>query len=252
MKLRCLAFILFLAPLIGTAADENPYLAAGVPATDRAWLGQDYLDTFEAISTGKAPLPMLNDPQGKLVLQRLTNEENFGLHRNKSLPTAQRLSDFAKLQQALNSIFKLYIVEANKGKKVNAEAAIMMAFTMKNFALSIDLANEFLVTVPKDQMNEARSQGVRQMYGGLMISFSGAETSLGETKFYTPADLTLILQAMRSTFPTMLQAFTPDYKLEMKGKLTNRKAQFSGEDLAALEEMIKILDTQPESEKPSK
>lgn len=245
MKLCWLAFIFFVSLLTGTSADENPFIAAGIPASDRAWIGKDYADAFEAIHKGKSALPMLEDPQGNRVFLRLINEENFGLHKNKTLPVTQRLGDFLQLQQGFNSILKAYLAEANKGKKLHAEMAAGTAFTLHIAALGVELANEFLATIPKDETYQIRVDGMRKANGGLIISFSAVETSLGETKFYSPDDIALILQAMHTTLPTLLSAFTPDYKLELTKKLTERKTQFTGKDLSALEDMIKILGSKP-------
>ncbi|WP_367870223.1 hypothetical protein [Luteolibacter sp. Populi] len=240
MNCLVLFLILFFA-ISGSHAAENPFIAGGVPASDREWIGKDYAATFQAFETGTAPLPVLEDPLGKRVIQRLTNEENFGLHKNKNLPLAQRLGDYLEMQKSLASIFKLYIAPAGEEKNLHAEQAVLMGFNLRVAALGVDLVNEFIPTIPKDDKYEIRMEGLKQMYGGLTTSFSGAESALGETKIFSENDFAVILGAMRSTLPTLKQAFTPEYQLELEKKLSDRKEHSKGESLAALEEMIKVL-----------
>lgn len=241
MKCLFLAIVLFLAQILGSGAEENPFIAGGVPASDRDWTGKDYDAAVQAIQAGKAPLPVLDDPMGKQVFQRLINESNFGIYRNKSLPIGNRLGDYLQMQQSVNSIFKLYMARAGKGRNLHAEQAASAGFSLRVAALGVDLINEFVPTLPKDDTYEYRIQALKEAYGGLTTTFAASESTLGETKAFTAGDLSLILQAMRATLPTLKQAFSEEFKSELEKKLADRKGQFKGEDLAALDEMIKVL-----------
>ena len=247
MRTLFLSAALFFAQISGAVADDNPFIAGGVPASDREWNGGDYVATFQTIQTRKVPLPLLEDKFGKQIIDRLTNTKNFALNKNKGLPLNQRLGDYLQIQQGLNSILKVYVTQANQGKDLHRESAAILAFSLRVAALGVELVNEFIPTIPKDDKYEVRMQGLKQMYAGLTTSFAGAVTSLSETKFYSDDDLTIILTAMHATLPILKQGFTPDYKGELQVRLARYKKQFEGDDLKFVEGMIKTLKTEQDA-----
>lgn len=224
------------------SADEAKLIEAGIPAFSREWTGDDYVRVAEILTSGKVSLPQLSSDEGKSFLKRLTSTENFSLHRNQTLPLGVRMEDTMKVIGGTNQIIKRYAAAAGRGQNVHAEIAQMMAFAIRTAAIAIQLIDEFMLTVPKDDSYEVRLSGLKQMNRGMMQVFTGAEISLSETKFYSPEDLSLLLEAMAEVMPVAKKAFPTDFRLEFRKKLESRQKAFSGEkDTQNLEKLIKEL-----------
>jgi hypothetical protein len=213
---------------------------AGMPALSREWSGADYQRAAEVLASGKVPLPTLATPEGRAFFKRLTSPENLSFAANTSVPISVRMGDFSgSLMTGVKTILMQYLTAANKGARVHTEVAMQMSFMLHLAAAGIKLTDEFIPTIPKDDKYEIRLGGLKKMYGGMTTIFVGAETSLGENTFYSPEDLSLLLQAMSEVLPTMKTAFPPDFGIELRKKLEKRKAAFPGEkDRQILQKMI--------------
>jgi hypothetical protein len=221
------------------AARGQALVEAGVPALSREWSVADYQQAATVLASGKVPLPTLADPEGRAFLKRLTSTDNLSFARNKTLPVAARLEDFGKMMIAPNQILKQYLAAANKGAQLHAEIALQMSFVLHIAEEGVLLAEEFIPTIPKDNKYKIRLDGLKKMNSGLTSIFVGAESSLGENTFYSQEDLSLLLQAMADTLPTVKRAFPPDYKIEFRKKLEARLPSFPAEqDTANLKKMI--------------
>ena len=224
--------------------DGTAFVEAGIPALSRDWSGDDYAQVAQVLAAGRLPLPRLTDEQGRLFLQRLTSKENLSFYRNHSLPIQQRMEGFFKLMGGANAIAKQYMAAANKGLDVHREIAQQLAFLLRATAVTVQLIDEFLPTVPKDEKYPVRMAGLKQTYSGLTTAFVGAETSLSETRFYSPDDLTALLDAMSETLPTVKKVFSPDYKRELRKKLESHRAAFlRAEDTKNIQKMIDELQS---------
>src|SRR5262245_11683277 len=95
-------------------ADSDPYLEAGVPATNRVWSGPDYARTAEVLASGSVGLPMYEDAAGKAVLDRLTSFENFALAKNTTIDVVARINDTNQMLTGANSLLKQYLAVANR------------------------------------------------------------------------------------------------------------------------------------------
>ena len=197
---------------------------------DREWRGSDYQLAAGAFTAGKVGLPRFSDKQGRTLLERLTATGNFAFYRDKTLPLAMRMEDFLKLQEAANSISKLYLGSAIKGEDVHKEMGRMMAFSLYTAALGIELVDEFIPTIPRDDKYDTRMDGVKRMRSGLTTMFVGAETSLFDRKFYSSDDLSTLLEAMASTLPHFKGAFSTEYRIELQKKLESHESDFKNAD----------------------
>jgi hypothetical protein len=222
---------------------SNRYLEAGIPAVSRAWSGPDYERAVEILSSGKIGLPRFADPQGAALLRRMTSTENFTLHRDKKVPMQMRMEDYLKMYQGAASLLKLYYSEpAIGGIAPHQELAAFLAFLLHGSALGIELTDEFLPTIQKDDRYEVRMAGLKQMNSGMTTVFVGAEQTLGDSKTFSADDLSVILRAMESTLPRVKKAFPEDVRVELRKKLEEDKARFTGqEDLQRLNAMIREL-----------
>ena len=215
---------------------------AGIPALSREWTGEDYLQVSKVLAQGRLPLPRVADETGRRFIQRLTDIENLSLFQNRTLPLQNRMPNFLSLMQAAGAISKQYLAASNQGIEVHEELALQQAFELRVAATGMELMEEFVPTIPKDEKYEVRMAGVKQAISGLTSMYVGAEMSLSETRLYTPADLTVLLKAMAETLPVVQKAFSADYRLELRRKMEAHQAAFPGaEDAKMLQQIIAAL-----------
>ncbi len=224
-------------------ATLSPYTAAGIPAVTREWTGADYTQAFRVLSAGSVTLPRFSDRHGTVLLDRITSTDNFSFHRNRSLPIQSRLHDHVALLQSVNSLLKLYSVKSvTDTASSKPELASLLAFLLRVSAVGLDLTDEFLPTIPRDDKYATRIDGLKTMKSGLTTMFVGAEVSLTERNGFSPKDRSLLLEAMAATLPTVKRAFASDYKVELQQKLKTDRAKFTGSnDVLRIDAMIREL-----------
>lgn len=243
------SFILAIALLLSAhfaaaamAADSNPFLEAGIPAAGREWGGPDYVRTAEILGAGKVTLPRYSDPKGAALLQRMTSTDNFSLHRNKSIALSVRMEDFLQVQQGANSLLKLYLNATVQGTDYKPEMARLAAFVLHSSALGVDLVEEMLPTLPRDEKYETRMAGLKQMNSGLTTIFVGSEQMLTPRNGFSAEELSVLLEAMARTLPRLKQAFPPEYRIELRKKLEADRVRFKAdEDIRRIDAMIREL-----------
>ena len=240
------AFILFSAQptVFAQATKSDKYVEAGIAAASREWHGSDYARAYQTLASGGVPLPKFSENEGARLLQRMTALENFSFHRNRSIPLQTRFEDFLMLVQGANSVLKLYYAASvNRQEKLNKEMARLAAFMLQAAALEIELVDELIPTIPKDDRYAARMDALRRMYFDLTTVFVGAETTLSERNYYSQADLSAILDAMATTLPRFKKAFAQDYRIELRKKLESHRTKFTDpEDTSKIDRMIQELE----------
>jgi hypothetical protein len=219
------------------------FLEAGIPPIEREWHGTDYKVAAEIFWSQKAPLPHFAHPQGAALLRRMTSRENLSFHRNRSLSASVRLEDYLLLLDGVSSITEAYLTVAKQGRDVPQETAGMVALLLEVGALGMELAEEFIPTVPIDEKYAVRIAGVKKMQAGVAGMFAGAELSLAERKFYQPDDLSTLLEAMAHTLPRLKPALSPDFQIELRRRLEAHYSEFNrSEDRQRIERMLKELE----------
>ena len=239
MRRTVLAIILLFTALLAAAAvaQTNPFLEAGVPATSRLWTGPDYTRAVEVLSAGKIPLPRFVDPQGAAILDRITSTENLSLQRNKDVALSLRLQDFLQVQQGATRLLSLYVNA--KDIDYRPELTRLAAFILHSSAQGVDLAQEFTLTLPKDDTYATRMEGLKQMNDGLTRVFVGTEQMLSERNNLAPDDLSILLEAMATTLPRIKIVFPFDVRIELRKKLEADRARFKKEeDVRRIDRMI--------------
>ena len=218
----------------------SPYVKAGIPAPSRAWTGADYTKAVNVLASGASPLPRFSDSNGAAVLNRMTAVENFDFYRSPSVPLQTRLGDYINFMQGANTLLKLYVYSPrDSAGKTQPEIAALLAYLLRIAAVGLDLADEFMPTVPRDEKYATRVEGVKKMQAGFTMTFAGAELTLTENNSLSAADRSLVLKAMADTLPTLQRAFQPDYKQELRQKLEADREKLSGaEDRRLLDAMI--------------
>lgn len=227
----------------------NRFIEAGVPAPDREWYGREYERVADLILRKKISLPTLSDHDGAAVFQRLISTDNFSLSYNRTISITQRFPDFLTFQQSYNSILKVYANEANSGADLHKEVALLLAHTLRIIVVSLDLAEEYMPTIAHDEKFEIRMDGMSKMKASLPIAYSGVEESLGERKFYSEDDLSMLLTALGETTPKLKTVFTADFVAEARMRFAKRQKEFRKEqDLLLIDSIIKEL--QPSTPRP--
>lgn len=224
----------------GLAGDS--WVSAGGPATDRSWNSEDYKKLLELVVTKKVPLPTFADETGRKILDQACSLENLGLCQNKTLPLAARMLALMDIQTSANGLNKLYMAEAAKGGKVGGEISHLLAFLLQTAAVGIALADEFVLTIPKDETYEVRMNGLAQMLKGMANMFVGCYTSISSDEIYTDADRSLLLAALADTASSFVPILGADTQAEMRIKLTDLRLRFSNEgDRDAIDRILALL-----------
>lgn len=227
---------------IGSANAANRFVEIGIPSPGREWYGSEYSRAAEVFATKTVSVPAFEDPDGRKVIERMVSVENFSLARNLTLPLDQRMEDALTMQGAANSIFKEYIDHANQGKDLHREIAAQIGFSLRLSVVVLDLVDEFLPTIKRDEKYEIRMDGLRGLKMNVETVFSGAEASLGERGYFSEADLSVILTAMADTLPRLNDAFSKDFRVEILRRLQARVPEFPQDpELNALRTMLAEL-----------
>jgi len=233
--------ILF-APSAFGSDDTNIFRKAGIPSPDREWMGFDYTLAAKALASGKVPLPRLSDPEGKKLLDRITSTNNFEFSRNKSLPVQSRITDSDSMMAGVRSILKQYLADAVKGGKVESEMTQLMAFVLHLTAAELDLADEFMAQVPKDEKYQTRAEGRAKMNSGVVTQCVGAANVLANPDQYNSNDRHVILSAMAATSPRLKNAFPQSYVGELKQKLIDARPKITEpENTHEIDSMLRTL-----------
>jgi hypothetical protein len=222
----------------------SPYIEAGIPAVTREWSGADYAQTFRVLSAGSVTLPRFSDRNGAMLLGRITSTDNFSFYQNRSLPIQSRLQDYLTLHKSVNSLAKLYFANpVSDMTSSSLEISSLLAFLLRTSAVGLNLVDEFIPTIPKDNKYANRMNGLKTLKSGLTTVFAGAEVSLTEKNGFSSKDRSHLLEAMAATLPTLKRAFAPDYRLELQQKLrTDREKFINPNDALLIDAMVRELD----------
>lgn len=228
-----------------SAHAANRFVEAGMPSPSREWYGREYTRAAELLANGTAALPTHADADGREILGRVLNAENFSLARNRTVPFVQRMEDFMAMQQAFNALQKRYAAEANRGANLNREVSGFVAYSLRMSTVMIELVDEFLPTIAKDDRYEIRMAGLQRMKRGVEAVFSGAEESLGERSFYTHEDLEGVVDAMVETLPQLNGVFSENFRVELEQRLAQRIREFRSKSVSEKFERMRAVLTKP-------
>jgi hypothetical protein len=241
-KLLLSLAIFFSSQAFAAGPTLEDYLNAGIAAPSRMWVGADYARAAQVFGQGQIALPRYADDAGAKVMGRLVSLDNFHFYRLKSVPIESRFVDYVSLIQGLSSVLNTYVSKIREGERSLSELASLLAFTLHTSALGLDLADEFVPTIPKDNNYAARMAGLKKMHSGIVTIFGGAESVLADDSGVSPADRTLVVNAMATTLPVLKQAFPPDFRIEIRKRLEKSRSilKLAG-DRDAVDRMLKEL-----------
>ncbi|WP_337267480.1 hypothetical protein [Oryzifoliimicrobium ureilyticus] len=189
----------------GISADNQKESAAAFQTLDAA--------ARETRKVGS--MPRLSNADQAKVLSRFWNAESTlgnPPYRATDIPGLMTVGERAAL------VFKSYaLFTAQPGgipdTNVNAaayqgEISRAGAYLLKVFAAELEAATDFFATLPKEQMNDARRNGLRQMRLGIMQEVTGIALMLRSPDL-RPENRRVLLDALTDTAPSIAAATTP-------------------------------------------
>jgi len=187
----------------------DEYIEAGIPAHDRSWSGDDMTraaNILVAIAQKDAShLPRYHGEHSGKAFERLTADENLDLYRNRSLPLEQRLPDALNYMQSANQILKLYLAAFNQNAVGDSELVELSGAQLRVTVVMIELANEFLPTLDKDDPTyPVRMQGLQRMKNGMASTVAGSLQTLTESHAYRTSELKRFAGHLEATLPDIL------------------------------------------------
>jgi hypothetical protein len=213
-----------------------------IPDAGLVWSGRDYEQLAAALEAGAMAPPYLREPRSAPLFRRIVSIENLAALQDRTVPVQRRFGEYLTIQGSANRILKRYLDETNRGQNAHEELAQLMALSLRISAVGVDLIEDFLPTVPKDEKYKVRMEGLQRVKLGVMTQFEGAEVSLAERHLYSPKDLSLILEAMSSTIPSLKRYFSPEFVRKLKPKLeADRRAFKDAKDRRKIDAMIADL-----------
>lgn len=221
----CFLLLLLLVSAFVHAETVSELVAKGCPSPDREWQAKDYKALKELLSKGTMPLPRLESESGGAVLHRLTDTENLSFHHNRKLPIETRFPDLLNLMDGTKSIMMLYIRAANAPEKVERELADLLVFQLAVASTAIELTEEFMPTITKDEKYETRMEGFAKMKSGLATILDGAIDSLSERTVYSDESVAKMARGIREYFPRFASILPETTKAEFRRKIGDLLAE---------------------------
>jgi hypothetical protein len=192
------------------------YVAAGLPAPDRAWGANDY-DTANAalgriVSRDPGALPRLASPRSRAAFLRMVDPTN--LEPPRKAPAGQRGLTLGMLGSGAGKISMLYMRAGSQGEDVSRELLALMSFAVRAMAGALDAFDELW-----DAGRPLNEDGWAHVQHGAAESVAGALTTLTERDFYAAADRAKLADDLGETLPVLVAHLTPLSRTEMMGRL---------------------------------
>jgi hypothetical protein len=236
----CFVFLLLGVAAFVPADTVNDLVAKGCPSPEREWQAKDYATVKELLANATIPLPRTDSESGKVVLRRLVDAGNFAFHRNRELPLEARVKDFLSLMDSTQGIMMLYYRAANSGEKVEKEVADLMVFQLAAASTGIELIDEYLPTIPKDEKYKIRMEGFAKVKKGLTGMLDGAISSLSERTFYSDSSIEKMVQGIRAYYAGFIPILSETVRTEFRLRIEKLAAKESN---ASVKQQLELLET---------
>jgi hypothetical protein len=224
------AVLVWALVLAGSPSAQQP--APTYPAADRAWSSADYRDLAELIKSG-VPLPALADPFGQAVFERIVSLQNLELSRNKTLPLGSRIEEALTLLDRTKTLLVAYITKAQSGSPYERELARLQVFLMAEASLLLDLVDEFVPTIKRDEKYEVRMEGLAKMRQGIRTIMAGAVESAGETSFYSKASTLVLVQGIETYLPSFRPILTDQDRQDFSRRIGRQRGEATDPEVVA-------------------
>lgn len=210
----------------GEAASDPPadkslpieqLVKAGLPAPDRNWLASDLKAAAEVLATlaQKEQLPRFRSRRSGAAFERITADASLDVYRDKTVPLSRRLPDALEHIDASKQILKIYLDAFTRRKVGDSEIIELMGAQLRSTAVMIELLDEFLPTLDRnDPTYPVRMQGLQKMKAGMAQVVQGNLITVTEAQAYRTSERRRLIGYMQSTFPKILPALTEEGRHE--------------------------------------
>ena len=230
----------------------DEYLEAGVPAHDRNWTGSDMQQAAEALGKltkeDAALLPRYQSPQSGKLFERITSAENLDLYQNEGSPIEVRVHEAILLMQSSNQILVLYATAFADQKVADSELIEMIGSTLRLSATIVQLINEFLPTLDKnDPTYPTRMESLDNVRKNLATVVIANLKVLTESDLYRTSELKRLLGHMQDTYPVILPALPEASRAEALQRLRSLIEDPEMQPLhLELKSLLKVVETSAE------
>lgn len=240
--LCCIVIAAVCAALLNSSAEAAAPPQSSVPSPDVRWGASEYEQLAEQLVANKISLPTLGDAKTKKLFERMVSAENIEFANDAARPLAQRVQDLLRISRSNAEFLKEYGSAISSGKRLGAEGARELAFSLRLSELMLKVMQEFLATLPRDKNYLSRLFGRAQMQLGVLQQVMGVIASLEETEIYSTGDRSLMLTALAATVPTLKSVCDADVRDELKRVLYSYRPLFGApEDLKRIDSIEQEL-----------
>jgi hypothetical protein len=196
------------------------YIQKGLPANDRNWDSQDYLQAARVLQTiaGIDPtqLPRYGSLLSGAVFARIVSHDNFKLFDNTVLNQQQRFKAATAILEGLGQITVIYATATTQERIFDTEMIELMRYVLEVSAEVTQLADAFVASLPaNDPDREARLRGREQMRQGMARVVIGCLDSLAERVSYQSSDLLRLAGTLETTVPVIFSFLSAGVQQEL-------------------------------------
>jgi hypothetical protein len=196
------------------------YIQKGLPANDRNWDAQDYLQAAKVLQSlagaDTTQLPRYGSLMSGAVFARIVSHDNFMLFENAVLNKQQRFKAATAIMEGLGQITVVYASATTQERIFDSELIELMRYLLELSAKVTQLADAFIASLPaNDPDHDARVRGHEQMQQGMARVVIGCLDSLAERASYQSSDLLRLSETLDSTVQVIFPFLLPGSQQEL-------------------------------------
>lgn len=196
------------------------YIQKGLPASDRYWDAQDYLQAAKVLQAlagiDTTQLPRHGSLISGAVFARIVSHDNFKLFENPVLNLQQRFKAATAILEGLGQITIVYASATTQERIFDSEMIELMRYVLDISAKVTQLADAFIASLPSnDPDHEVRLKGREQMQQGMARVVIGCLDSLAERATYQSPDLLRLAKTLDTTVPVIFPFLLPGSQQEL-------------------------------------
>ena len=203
---------------------DSDYVAMGMPAFDREWIGDDFLTAarvLDSLATRDASnLPRYRSANSGAMFDRIVSTRNLAFFSDKSISVNRRMVAAIKTGSAYSHIANTYQTAVDAKKIGSGNLIELMGANLRLMKALEQLADEFEATLPaNDPLRANRQAGRARMREGLALIVTATLTTLTEEKNYSAAARARLAGYCRETFPVLVSRLTTPAQIEVLNRL---------------------------------
>jgi hypothetical protein len=208
------------------ALSPTDYMARGMPAVDRLWIGDDYAAAARVLQQLDASqLPRGASPNSGAVMARLIDPGNLDFCDSSSTPVAARMQPCLTMMKATSDVLKLYYAAFLKDRGFADDMAGVAGYLIEVSASEAGLMDEFLPMLDKNDPSYARRMaGVEQARGGLAEIVQGMLLVASDRQTLSDTARIKLAAIIAASYPRIATQLPPLSKIEFD-KTLRRMAQ---------------------------